>query len=90
MDYATFLSKTKIQPDIATATRAHQFIFEELSKGSMDEKMRKSFVRVLMSMWCRYDSLAKKYHRDLADWIIEDCVSAMEQLKHGNRTTQTI
>ena len=78
MSYKTFLSRTKIKPDITSATIAHRHIYEELSKGKMNPEVRRRFfTRILMSMWCRYSSMARKWHRPLADWIIEDCERAM-------------
>lgn len=78
MTYADFLKKVKIKPDITTAERAHKLVFEELIKNPFTSALKKKLKRVLMSMWCRHSSLAKKYHTAQAEWIIDDCVKALQ------------
>jgi hypothetical protein len=77
MTYRQFLSRTRIRPDISTAVTCHKLIFKELKKDPPTP--RRGLVSSLMSMWCRHSSMATKYHRRLADWILEDCEKALQK-----------
>lgn len=80
MTYKNFLKNCKIRPDISSAQRAHEHIFEELKCGPLTDKQIRAIKSYLMSSWCRWSSMAIKYHRPLAQWIIEDCVKAYSKL----------
>jgi hypothetical protein len=76
MTYKKFLSKCKIKPRLTYEIRAHKFVFDTLKQGLTNQNL-KAIKRILMSLWAKWSSLAKKYHKDLVSWIIEDCTKAM-------------